>query len=106
MKHDKIKLFVEYPFSIDMRPYVLSIKDNKDPVMYDLYAVSNHVGIWKGLLGDSVEKGHYQAYCKYALTGEWYFYDDGDKPKHIPNEKIKDAIITLKSYMLFYQRRN
>mgnify|MGYP000576994469 CR=1 FL=1 len=43
-KHEKIKLFVDYPLSIDMRPYVLSIKDNAEPVMYDLYGVSNHVG--------------------------------------------------------------
>ena len=71
-----------------MRPYVLSIKDNTEPVMYDLYAVSNHIGQWKGLLPDTVKAGHYTCYCKYSLTGEWYFFDDSDKPKHIPKDKI------------------
>ena len=80
-KHEKIKTFVDYPLEIDMRPYVLSINDYPDPVMYDLYAVSNHVGKWKGWLGDgTLKSGHYNAYCKYAMTGEWYFYDDDDRP--------------------------
>lgn len=36
------------------------------PVLYDLYAVTNHIG---GLGG-----GHYTAYCK--NSGDWYKFDD------------------------------
>lgn len=36
--------------------------------IYNLYAVSNHIGTTLG--------GHYTAYCRNPVLGEWYSYND------------------------------
>jgi len=55
--HDK----VDFPLdSLDMRDYVIGLQGAPDPVYYDLYAVSNHMGDLGG--------GHYTAYCKNSIT--------------------------------------
>lgn len=36
--------------------------------LYDLYGVCFHSG--------TMEYGHYRAYCKHFITGEWYEFDD------------------------------
>jgi len=60
---------VDFPLeSLDMRQYVIELKDEKDPVYYDLYAVSNHMGDLGG--------GHYTAFCKNAVNKQWYSFDD------------------------------
>ena len=61
--------FVDYPVEgLDMRPYVISLKDEPEPVLYDLYAVSNHYG--------SLNGGHYTATCKNSIKGQWFYFDD------------------------------
>ncbi|KAM6050972.1 ubiquitin carboxyl-terminal hydrolase 43 [Chlamydotis macqueenii] len=61
--------------------------------LYDLYAVCNHHG--------SMQGGHYTAYCRNALDGRWYSYDDSKV------EGVREAEVSTRSaYILFYQRRN
>ncbi|KAM4594287.1 ubiquitin carboxyl-terminal hydrolase 43a [Fundulus diaphanus] len=61
--------------------------------LYDLYAVCNHHG---GLHG-----GHYTAYCRNSVDGQWYSYDDSSVDL-VP----EDQVCTKGAYILFYQRRN
>jgi ubiquitin C-terminal hydrolase len=54
---EKVGDFVDFPTEgLDLRDYVedIRIKESPDPVLYDLYAVSNHYG--------SLHGGHYTAY--------------------------------------------
>ncbi|KAM6972783.1 ubiquitin carboxyl-terminal hydrolase 43a [Aplochiton taeniatus] len=60
---------------------------------YDLYAVCNHHG---GMHG-----GHYTAYCRNSVDGQWYSYDDSSVDL-VPEEEVS----TRGAYILFYQRRN
>ena len=54
---EKNGALINYPVEgLDMRPFVLGLQDEPEPVYYDLYAVSNHYG--------SLNGGHYTAYCK------------------------------------------
>lgn len=39
-----------------------------DHAVYNLYAVSNHSGTTMG--------GHYTAYCRSPVTGEWHTFND------------------------------
>uniref|UniRef100_A0A674MT76 ubiquitinyl hydrolase 1 n=1 Tax=Takifugu rubripes TaxID=31033 RepID=A0A674MT76_TAKRU len=61
--------------------------------LYDLYAVCNHHG---GMHG-----GHYTAYCRNSVDGQWYSYDDSSVDL-IPEEEV----CTRGAYILFYERRN
>jgi len=71
VQFEKKKTLVDYPIEgLDMRQYVQSIKEDNEAVLYDLYAVSNHVG---GLGG-----GHYTATCKNPIDGTWNYYNDAD----------------------------
>jgi ubiquitin carboxyl-terminal hydrolase 4/11/15 len=66
---EKVNELVDFPTSgLDMRDYVLSLKDEPQPILYDLYAVSNHYG--------SLNGGHYTAFCKNAPTDKWYHFND------------------------------
>ncbi|XP_019368137.1 PREDICTED: ubiquitin carboxyl-terminal hydrolase 31, partial [Gavialis gangeticus] len=72
------------------RPYGLG-KDPEDYI-YDLYAVCNHHGTMQG--------GHYTAYCKNSVDGQWYCFDDSEVQPLSENEICKQT-----AYILFYQRR-
>ena len=63
-----------------------------DENVYDLYAVCNHLG---GMSG-----GHYTAYCRSPVSGQWFLFDDTRV------EKTASTHITTKgAYLLFYARR-
>jgi hypothetical protein len=61
--------------------------------LYDLFAVSNHMG---GLGG-----GHYNAYVRNHSDGEWWLHDDSSvsRVRHVSDIKSSSA------YVLFYSRR-
>ncbi|XP_036125605.1 ubiquitin carboxyl-terminal hydrolase 43 [Molossus molossus] len=61
--------------------------------LYDLYAVCNHHG--------SLQGGHYTAYCRNSLDGQWYSYDDSTV-----ESLLEDEVMTRGAYILFYQKRN
>ncbi|XP_048466895.1 ubiquitin carboxyl-terminal hydrolase 43a isoform X1 [Rhincodon typus] len=66
---------------------------NQENYLYDLYAVCNHHG--------SMQGGHYTAYCRNSVDGQWYDYDDSNA-ELIPEEEV----CTRGAYILFYQKRN
>uniref|UniRef100_A0A668AEK7 ubiquitinyl hydrolase 1 n=1 Tax=Myripristis murdjan TaxID=586833 RepID=A0A668AEK7_9TELE len=72
------------------RPYGLG--RNPDDYLYDLYAVCNHHGNMHG--------GHYTAYCKNSIDGQWYCFDDSEV-----QPMADDDVCQQTAYILFYQRR-
>ncbi|XP_077414608.1 ubiquitin carboxyl-terminal hydrolase 31 isoform X2 [Vanacampus margaritifer] len=72
------------------RPYGLG--RNPDDFLYDLYAVCNHHG--------SMHGGHYTAYCKNSVDGQWYCFDDSEVAP-----VADDDVCQQTAYILFYQRR-
>ncbi|KAK6909152.1 hypothetical protein I203_103167 [Kwoniella mangroviensis CBS 8507] len=71
----------------------LGIEEHEDEEMiYDLYAVDNHFG---GMGG-----GHYTAFCRNKVDGQWYNYDDSRVSK-----ADVDAVQSRAAYLLFYRRR-
>jgi hypothetical protein len=90
--NQKINSLVTFPVEgLDISNYVLSNEDGL-PLVYDLFAISNHFG---GLGG-----GHYTAYGKNYHDQRWYTFNDssvypvGD-----------ESIVTSAGYVLFYRRR-
>jgi ubiquitin carboxyl-terminal hydrolase 4/11/15 len=57
-----------------------------------LYAISNHFG---GLSG-----GHYTAYGKNCIDGQWYDFNDSSVTSMSP-----DSLVSRSAYLLFYRRR-
>ncbi|KAJ8283710.1 hypothetical protein COCON_G00025600 [Conger conger] len=114
-RRNKLSTLVRFPLAgLDMAPHVVkrsqsvrslgpwppSWKQPHSPdscpppdFLYDLYAVCNHHG---GMHG-----GHYTAYCRNSVDGQWYGYDDSSVDL-VPEEEIS----TRGAYILFYQRRN
>ncbi|ORY31587.1 hypothetical protein BCR39DRAFT_558054 [Naematelia encephala] len=68
------------------------MEDSGEPLVYDLYGVDNHFG---GLGG-----GHYTAFCRNRVDGQWYNYDDSRVSK-----ASADAVQSRAAYLLFYRRR-
>mmetsp|Transcript_50795 Transcript_50795/g.62233 ORF Transcript_50795/g.62233 Transcript_50795/m.62233 type:complete len:217 (+) Transcript_50795:721-1371(+) len=66
---------------------------NSIDLIYDLYAISIHMGNMGG--------GHYIAYVKNLLNNNWYEYDDSDV-QQINLEQVD----TKNAYVLFYKKRN
>jgi len=92
-RQEKNSTLVDYPVeSFDMRPYCLSIKDEPEPVLYDLYAVSNHYG--------SLNGGHYTATCLNPIKKKWYYCDDSSV-----RAAGADQVVSRAGYLLFYRRR-
>jgi len=88
--HDKVIFPIE---GLDMRKYVIDMKDSASPILYDLYGISNHMG--------SLNGGHYTAYCKNSMDGEWYEFNDSQVTVVSASE-----LCTSNAYLLFYRRRD
>ncbi|XP_067908180.1 ubiquitin carboxyl-terminal hydrolase 4 isoform X2 [Heterodontus francisci] len=89
---DKLDTLVEFPIRVlNMSEFVYNPKAG--PCIYDLVAVSNHYG---GMGG-----GHYTAYAKNKIDGQWYYFDDSSV-----SGASEDQIVTKAAYVLFYQRRD
>ena len=63
------------------------------PSVYDLFAVSNHIGSTFG--------GHYTAYARRidVADGEWYHFDDSSVSK-----ADEEHVVSRSAYLLFYMR--
>ena len=85
---------VIYPVdSLDMSKWIDGgINMQCEDLEYELFGVSVHSG---GLGG-----GHYTAYTKNVITGEWFYMNDGRVGK-----ARKDEVITPNAYLLFYQKK-
>jgi hypothetical protein len=82
---------VNFPYTIDLRPFVLHFPDDVDTT-YELQAVSNHYGSTGG--------GHYTAFAKHSETKVWHKFDDS----HTAVVDAKD-VVTAAAYVLIYVRR-
>ncbi|KAI0666784.1 cysteine proteinase [Trametes maxima] len=111
MLRDKIDTFVDFPIDgLDLTEMVgerrvgkklaeqgvdvkaLGLDDLEEPLVYDLFAVDEHLG---GLGG-----GHYRAYAQNHVTGHWYHFDDSYVTQSRP-----EAAVNQNAYLLFYRRR-
>lgn len=87
----KINVQIDFPVEgLDLSDYVLG--EDREHAIYDLYAVSNHYG--------SLSGGHYTAYAKNAVTGNWYDFNDSRVSQVGQKEVISSA-----AYVLFYKKR-
>ncbi|KAL5531349.1 hypothetical protein ACEPAG_4226 [Sanghuangporus baumii] len=108
---DKIDAFVDFPIDgLDLTDYsgerevakrlaeegqditALGLSGVEEALIYDLFAVDEHMG---GLGG-----GHYRAYAKNHETGTWYHFDDTHVSPAQPTEGVN-----ANAYLLFYKRR-
>jgi len=90
---DRINTLVKFPVNgLDLAPFLLSDEHKKDAI-YDLYAVSNHMG---GMGG-----GHYTAYAKNLDNKQWYHLDDSRTSK-VNNVQ---SIVGSAAYVLYYYKR-
>jgi len=88
----KIAEAVDFPIDdFDLAPY-LADRAVRGPVLYDLFAVSNHAGALGG--------GHYTAYVR-LVDDEWYLADDSHVTK-----VDRAAVVTPEAYLLFYRRKD
>ena len=97
-RRDKIHAMVDFPVTaLDLRKYLPAAGgdggggDGSYP-LYDLYAVSNHMG--------SLSGGHYTAFCRHEASGTWLHFDD----QHVQTVQ-PSAIKTPNAYVLFYRLR-
>jgi len=89
---EKLETIVNYPITnLNMSHYVKG--PDAASCIYDLYAVSNHYG--------SLGGGHYTAYGKNRLTGDWYKFDDSSVSK-----VDESRVVTSSAYVLFYRKRD
>lgn len=96
---ERLNTPVRFPLEgLDLAPFCTDTsKKGPEPVqtVYDLVALSKHIG--------SLGGGHYVAYCRSSLDGEWYFYDDGSVRRVMAEEVEADKV---GAYVLFYLRRD
>lgn len=105
---DKIEAFVDFPVNgldltemaeerrvgrrlveegILVDPKELGLEDLEEPLVYDLFAVDEHLG---GLGG-----GHYRAYAQNHLSGDWFHFDDSYVTLANPEAAVVSGIFTL-----------
>ena len=92
---EKISRIVDFPLDgLDLTKYVLEQGEGGGaPLIYDLFAVSNHYG---SLLG-----GHYTAYVKNHIKEKWFEMDDSQVSEH-----EEEGVVTKAAYFLCYRRRD
>ena len=88
---EKLNAEVAFPLvGLDLGPHLVENNDGA-PILYDLYAVSNHFG--------SMGAGHYTA-CVRQENGGWINCDDSRC-----TTMDESDVVTPAAYVLFYQRR-
>uniref|UniRef100_M4BJ68 USP domain-containing protein n=1 Tax=Hyaloperonospora arabidopsidis (strain Emoy2) TaxID=559515 RepID=M4BJ68_HYAAE len=93
LHRDKISTLVEFPVEgLDLSEFVIGPQNGLKPI-YDLYAVSEHVG---GLGG-----GHYTAVAKNPENKRWFNFNDS----HTSQTSAENAV-SSRAYVLFYIRRD
>ncbi|CAG8597624.1 21587_t:CDS:10 [Cetraspora pellucida] len=90
----KIATHVQFPMEgLDMSPYCKGTNESSDNSKYSLYGLINHRGVIGG--------GHYVAYVKNPIDGNWYEFDDT-----YVTRKSATEISRLEAYVLFYKKTN
>jgi hypothetical protein len=94
----RLDTLVDFPVQgLDMQPYLAGFDpsaERGDGNMYDLFAVSEHMG---GLGG-----GHYTAQVKSIADGVWYDCNDSSAR---PAGHDGRGAVTSSAYLLFYRKR-
>jgi ubiquitin C-terminal hydrolase len=92
MWHSKLHTHVHFPDQqLDMLPFFVETQQYVPAghASYDLFGVIQHHGGMNG--------GHYVAYVRHLLTGEWYEYDDTQV------QRVSfDFVKSREAYLLFY----
>ncbi|CAG8127334.1 unnamed protein product [Penicillium olsonii] len=92
--HSKINTVVNFPLEgLDLTGRVQGPSDGKS-LEYDLVAIDNHMGSMGG--------GHYTAYIKDFMSGDWYHCNDSSA-RLVTNPQ---TMIASSAYLLFYRRRS
>jgi ubiquitin C-terminal hydrolase len=92
-KH-KIDKKVMFPLNgLDLSGLLVGKYSTSSAPVYDLVAVSNHIGTIFG--------GHCTTYARQVIDGKWYHFDDTDV-----NEIQSTKVISKDAYLLFYIRRD
>ena len=96
---NKNNTFVDFPIkNLDISKNISSYITNINSVdKYDLYAVVNHSG--------SLSGGHYIAYTKNPISGEWFEFNDSDVVR-IEEHEVKREIVSNGAYILFYKKQD
>jgi hypothetical protein len=93
MHRQKINALVDFPLEqLDLTSFIKGPVQEGSPALYDLFGVSEHMGVMGG--------GHYTAVVKNCKDGAWYGFDDSK----VSSLKASDAC-TPNAYVLFYERR-
>lgn len=89
---NKLTNVIEFPTGergLNLQSY--ASEDNRGPVCYTLYGISNHMGSTAG--------GHYVAVCKHPVSKEWNEFND-----NFVSETSERSLVTSSAYVLFYER--
>ncbi|XP_065273230.1 ubiquitin carboxyl-terminal hydrolase 2 isoform X1 [Emys orbicularis] len=88
IRTSKLTTFISFQLKdLDLREFAAQSCNH---AVYNLYAVSNHSGTTMG--------GHYTAYCKSPVSGEWHTFNDSRvTPMSSSHVRSSDA------YLLFYE---
>lgn len=92
-RRQKNRTMVDFPLELDMAPYMVEPPDH--PVLYRLYAVSNHSG--------SLGSGHYTAFARNRHDSQWYLFNDSASTQ-IDQDSLVEHIVTNAAYVLCYER--
>jgi ubiquitin C-terminal hydrolase len=90
---DKLTTSIDFPLeSLDLSPYGSGLHLSTVAPIYDLYAVSNHIG--------SLAGGHYTAHCRNVSDGKWYTFNDS-----MVSPMNESSLCGPVAYVLFYKLR-
>ena len=90
----KISTYVDFTTDgLNMSEFCVGTSRRHSNVIYDLIAVSNHMG--------SVYGGHYTAYARQSVDKPWFLFDD-DRATRLDDQ---DRVVTSNAYLLIYLRR-
>jgi len=94
MRMTKNNIKVLYPHEIDLTKYFIKENDLNEKFVYCLEAVVCHSG--------SLQFGHYTAYARHQVKGEWHWYYYSDT--HHIRVDASEVINWPDAFMLFYKR--
>ncbi|KAI8850821.1 hypothetical protein BC829DRAFT_142832 [Chytridium lagenaria] len=91
---DKIETYVDFPIhGLDLKEVLSPNCDKGEGPIYDLYAISNHMG--------TLTQGHYTAQVHNGHKKQWYLFDDS-RITGCDESSLKSKF----AYTLFYVRRS
>ena len=91
-------VYFEYPLFLNIEKYVVDKKYGEN-YNYELICVLTHIG-------PSGMSGHFIAFCKSPVDGNWYCYNDAQVSKcNDPRSPSNNHIESI-PYVLFYQKTN